>query len=45
MRELNATEVAEVSGGVVPIIIGLAMLNCFIWGAVAGKELHRNGYA
>ncbi len=45
MCELNDIEVAEVSGGLVPIIIGLVMLNSFIWGAVAGKELHKNGYA
>jgi lactobin A/cerein 7B family class IIb bacteriocin len=36
MEELNVTELQEVSGGIIPVLIGL---NVVIWGAVAVKKL------
>lgn len=46
MTELSDIEVAQVSGGIVPLVIGgLVLANAFIWGAVAGRELCRNGLA
>jgi lactobin A/cerein 7B family class IIb bacteriocin len=43
MRTLDVKEVSQVSGGLVPIIIGLVVLNAFIWGAVAGKNMAKEG--
>ena len=45
MQELNDIELAQVSGGLIPLVIGgLILLDTFIWGAVAGKALAKSGW-
>ena len=39
MQELSVGEVAEVSGGLWPLIYLLVVVDAFIWGAVAGKDM------